>query len=191
MRFLQRRTELGDDPRSGRPANSDLTQVIAELIRESPFRSCKICRHLRVSNETCLRFLGEKLGLKMLHLLWVPHQLTRTEHESLKSCHVTSTPWNTPALPSSGLCEFLDWDESEFFLEYPHDRIWDASRDDKNWHRKVHDFDHLAHFWNPQSTCISPRYEIQMQFSALLSACYSGYPSPAKHLLIEPQNNIE
>jgi transposase len=24
-RFLQRRTELGDDPRSGKPANSDLT----------------------------------------------------------------------------------------------------------------------------------------------------------------------
>jgi hypothetical protein len=36
-RFLQARTELGDDPRSERLANSDLTQVIAELIRESPF----------------------------------------------------------------------------------------------------------------------------------------------------------
>jgi transposase len=30
--FLQGRTELGDKPRSGRPANSDLRQVIAELI---------------------------------------------------------------------------------------------------------------------------------------------------------------
>jgi hypothetical protein len=31
-RFLQGRTELGDSPRSGRAVNSDLTQVIAELI---------------------------------------------------------------------------------------------------------------------------------------------------------------
>jgi hypothetical protein len=29
--FLQGRTELGDDPRSGKPANSDLAQMITEL----------------------------------------------------------------------------------------------------------------------------------------------------------------
>jgi len=44
---LQGRTEPGDDPRSGILANSDLTQVIAELIRECSFLSCKIsCRDL-------------------------------------------------------------------------------------------------------------------------------------------------
>jgi hypothetical protein len=32
----------------------------------------------------------------------------RTEHEGLKSCHVKSNAWNTPALPSNRLCEFLD-----------------------------------------------------------------------------------
>jgi hypothetical protein len=31
-----------------------------------------------------------------------------TEDESLKGCHATSTSWNTPALPSNGLCDFLD-----------------------------------------------------------------------------------
>jgi transposase len=40
--FLQRRTELEDDPRSGRPVNSDLAQGIAELIRKRSFLSCKI-----------------------------------------------------------------------------------------------------------------------------------------------------
>jgi hypothetical protein len=40
-RLLQGRTELEDDPGSRRLANSDLTQGIAELIRESPFLSCK------------------------------------------------------------------------------------------------------------------------------------------------------
>jgi hypothetical protein len=63
--FLQRKTEIGGGPRSRRSANSDLTQVIAELIREHPFLSCEIlCRHLRVSKETCLRFFHEKFGLK-------------------------------------------------------------------------------------------------------------------------------
>jgi hypothetical protein len=32
----------------------------------------------------------------------------RTEHEGLKSCHVASISWNTPALPSNELCEFLE-----------------------------------------------------------------------------------
>jgi hypothetical protein len=43
---------------------------------------------------------------------------------------------------------------------------------DKNWEWQVHDFDHLVHFWNAQSTCIDQRYEIQ--FSVFLSKCYSG-----------------
>jgi hypothetical protein len=51
----------------------------------------------------------------------------------------------------------------------------------------VPDFDHLVHFWNPQSTCIDQRYEIS--FSVLLSACCSG--CPAKDLLIGPQKNTE
>jgi hypothetical protein len=57
MHFLQARTELGDDFRSERRTNSGLTQVIAELIRECPFLSCK----------TLCKFLHEKLGLKNFH----------------------------------------------------------------------------------------------------------------------------
>jgi hypothetical protein len=51
----------------------------------------------------------------------------------------------------------------------------------------VYDFDHLVHFWNPQSPYIDQRYEIQ--FSVFLPTCYSRYA--AKHLLIDPQKNIE
>jgi hypothetical protein len=65
--FLQGRTELGDEPGSGRPAHSDLIQLIAELIRERLVLSSKVqTRHLRVSKDTCLRFLHKKLGLKKL-----------------------------------------------------------------------------------------------------------------------------
>jgi hypothetical protein len=41
-RLLQGGTEPGDDLQSGRPANSFLTQAIAELIRERPFLPCEI-----------------------------------------------------------------------------------------------------------------------------------------------------
>jgi hypothetical protein len=50
----------------------------------------------------------------------------------------------------------------------------------------VNDFDHLVDFWNPESTCIDQRYEIE--FWSLLLTCDCRYP--AKHLLIEPQKNI-
>jgi hypothetical protein len=74
-RFLQGRTELGDNPRRGRPDNSDLTRVIAELILESLFLSCKILyRYLRLSKERCLRILQEKYGPKKFRLRWVSHQ---------------------------------------------------------------------------------------------------------------------
>jgi hypothetical protein len=68
-RFLHGRTELRDVSRSGRPANSDLTRVIAEFIREHPFLSCKILyRQLRVSKEICLRILHEKLAIRKFYL---------------------------------------------------------------------------------------------------------------------------
>jgi hypothetical protein len=94
-RLLQETAELGYDPGSGRPTNSDLPPMISELIRERPFLSSKIsCRHLGVSKATSFRLRRETLGLKKIHLQWVPHQFAsspQTEHENLKSCHVTST----------------------------------------------------------------------------------------------------
>jgi hypothetical protein len=74
-RFLQGRTELGDEPRSEGLVISDLTQAIAELIRTRPSLSCKmLCRHPRVSKEICLRILQEKLGLKRCCLRWISHE---------------------------------------------------------------------------------------------------------------------
>jgi hypothetical protein len=181
--FLQGRIEFGDYSRSGRPANSDLTQAIAEFIRERPFLSCKIlCRHLRVSNETCLRFFTRNSGSKNFIFDGFHTSSPRTEHENLKSCHVTSTSCNTPALTNNGLCEFLD--QVRVVVIFGVSPLWCLGRvqrwgtvntQDKNRHWKVHDFDHLVHFWNPQSTCIDQTYEIQIQFSVLLSTCYSEY----------------
>jgi predicted GTPase len=115
MRFLQGRTELGYDLQSRRPTNSDLTQVIAELIRESPFRSCKIlCRHLKVSKETYFRFLHKKLGFKKFHLQSIPHQLI----PNMKASRVSMSHQFLEILQhrqTTDFVNFLTEDESRFF----------------------------------------------------------------------------
>jgi hypothetical protein len=50
------RTNLSDDPRSGRPRKSDLATGISTTLEELPFLSCKLtARHLRVAKATCLK----------------------------------------------------------------------------------------------------------------------------------------
>jgi hypothetical protein len=174
-------------------ANSDLTQVIAEFIQKCTFLSCKICRlcrHLRLSKEASLRFLHEKLEFKKFHLRWVPDQLIL----NMKASRVVM-PYELLEIfqhcQATDFVNLLTGDESWFFLKYSHystisgprhettdrKRRWQQLRLENAWSRS---FDN---FWNPQSTCIDQRYEIQIQFSVLPSTCYSGYP--AKYLLIE------
>jgi hypothetical protein len=91
-RFLQGRTEFGDDARSGWSANSDLTQVIAELIRNGSFLSCqRLCKHLRVSKEHISDFFMRNSGSKSFVFNQFHIGSTRTKDESLKNCHATST----------------------------------------------------------------------------------------------------
>jgi hypothetical protein len=75
--FLQRRTELGDNSRSGRPVNSDLTSVIAELIQKCPFHHVKysgeISRSRRdisqiSSRETRAQNVSSSMGSTSTHL---------------------------------------------------------------------------------------------------------------------------
>jgi hypothetical protein len=79
------------------------------------------------------------------------------------------------------------------FLEYRYFRLWPRPKMTERkdtWQElalKVHDTNHLVHFWNPQSPCGDHRYDLQ--FSVLLSTCYSEFPG--KHLLIELQKTIE
>jgi transposase len=68
-RFLAGRTDLFDDPRSGRPLTHDLGQAIRSMLDERPFSSCKVlCRHFRIGKATCLQILHDTLGLKKFHL---------------------------------------------------------------------------------------------------------------------------
>jgi len=66
-RFREGRTDLGDDPRSGRPRNDDVITVVSNLLQEQPFVSCKAMqRVLGIPKTTIHRILHSSLGLKIL-----------------------------------------------------------------------------------------------------------------------------
>jgi hypothetical protein len=154
--FPTGRTELGDDLRSGKPANSDLIQMIAELIRKRPFLSSKIlCRHLRFSKEICFRILHEKRGLTRFHLRWVPHQLTPN-----RIWKPQELPCYLSFLLSSSIAKqrplWISWpgtSRGSFWSilimgSWPRREMKYGNAHDQNWHWKVHEFDHLVHFCN-------------------------------------------
>jgi hypothetical protein len=73
---MQGRTELFDNPRSGRPLQNDLADAIRAMIQEFPFASCKhLCMHFRIAKTICLRILHDVLQVKKFNLRWVPHFL--------------------------------------------------------------------------------------------------------------------
>jgi transposase len=75
-RFHEGRTDLFGDCRSGRALTHNLVEAVRSMLVERPFMSCEIlCRHFRVAKGTYLRILHGDLGLKKLHLRWVPHTL--------------------------------------------------------------------------------------------------------------------
>jgi transposase len=129
-RFREGRTDLFDDPRSGRPMTHDLGQAIRSMLVERPFTSCKVlCRHFRVAKGTCLRILHDELGLKKLHLRWVPHTLDQAG----KNERVTYSRALLEQLTEAQQDDFqhvVTGDESWFFLFYPRESAWVESRFD-------------------------------------------------------------
>jgi transposase len=71
-RFMQRRTELFDGPRSGRPWHNDLADVLRGMIQEFPFTLCKrLWTDFRLAMTTSLLLLRAVLCLKKFNLRWV------------------------------------------------------------------------------------------------------------------------
>jgi transposase len=128
-RFCNGRTDLSDDPRSGRPKKSDLADAIASMLQERPFVSCKIiARHFRVAKSTCLQILHNDLGMKKFHLQWVPHHLDPIQKQNRVS---TSSQLLTllQAEAEEEFAHVITGDESWFFLHYSHDSMWAESAD--------------------------------------------------------------
>jgi transposase len=128
--FQQGRTDLFDDPRSGRPLMHDLGEIIRSVLEERSFTSYKVlCRHFRVDKAMCLRILHDTLDLKKFHLRWVPHALSSNQ----KNERVSDSRLLLVALEQNKATLFqgvITGDESWFFLYYPRDSMWDSSQDD-------------------------------------------------------------
>jgi hypothetical protein len=63
-RSHQGRTDLLDDPRSGKRLMNDLAGEIVSMLEERPFSSCKgLCHRFRIGKATGLRILHDKFGL--------------------------------------------------------------------------------------------------------------------------------
>jgi hypothetical protein len=76
QRFVNRRTELCDDPRPGRPLRNYLVQALSAMLQECPFTPYKrLCVHFRIRMDTCLRILHDVLYREKFTLHWVPHSL--------------------------------------------------------------------------------------------------------------------
>jgi hypothetical protein len=66
--FIQGRTELLDDPRSGRPLRNDRADTLRAMIQEFPFTSCNsLCTNFRLAMSTCLCILHDVLRFKKMH----------------------------------------------------------------------------------------------------------------------------
>jgi transposase len=135
-RFRDRRTELSDDPRSGRPRRSDLAEAISSMLAERPFLSCKLLvRQFRIAKATCLRILREDLALQKFNLRWVSHRPDSTQKQN----RVTFSRALLEVLRREQQNNFdhvITGDESWFFVHHPNESVWAGSRDEVPVRRK-------------------------------------------------------
>jgi transposase len=129
-RFRDRRTELSDDPRSGKPRRSDLAEAISSMLEERPFLSCKLLsRHFRIAKAMCSRISRKDLALQKFNLRWVPHRLDSTQKQN----RVTFSRALLEVLRREQQNNFdhvITGDESWFFIHYPNESVWAGSRDE-------------------------------------------------------------
>jgi histone-lysine N-methyltransferase SETMAR len=129
-RFMQGRTELFDNPRSGRPLQNDLADAIRAMIQEFLFTSCKrLCIHIRIAKATYLRIFQDVLQVKKFNLRWVPHFLDdaqKAERVSLSTDILKILKENQ----KTRSINIITGDESWFYFEYPHQSVWAPSRDE-------------------------------------------------------------
>jgi transposase len=62
-RFHDGRTELSDEPRSGRPRKSNLAEASFRMLKERAFLSCKLlAQHFRICESYVLAHFVQRLG---------------------------------------------------------------------------------------------------------------------------------
>jgi hypothetical protein len=91
----QGREELHDEVLLGRPPSDFFDVRVPALPDEQPFHSVyPITDHPGLSHSIIVKYLRESLGMKIIHLRWISHQLT----ESLRHIRV-ETFRELPCIP--------------------------------------------------------------------------------------------
>jgi hypothetical protein len=99
------------------------------MLKEMPYFSCKVlCRHFGIAKGG-LRILHDMLGMKKLHLRWIPHALdTNPNAERVTLSHGILSV--LPSVRSTGFQSVITGDQSWFFLHHLRDSILVPSRDE-------------------------------------------------------------
>jgi hypothetical protein len=104
---------------------------------EQTFRSVhSTAEALGVSHSTILNHLRESLGMKNLHLRWIPHELTTSLPQiRMETCRGLVAILK--AQEKNKFQRFVTEDESWFTLESHHSMKWGVSRDDVHQKEKL------------------------------------------------------
>jgi hypothetical protein len=120
--FMEERTELFDDLRSGRPLQNDHADALRAMIQEFPFVSCRrLCMHFGLVKSTCLCILHDVLRLKKFDLRWVASLSTTLERSN--GCHFPRLLRKFLKKIKKGFAQVITGDESSFCFNYHHQSI--------------------------------------------------------------------
>ena len=128
-RFREGRTDLEDNPKSGRHHIPDLPTLVAEKLVEEPFASVRSISHdLDVSYGSVYNTLVYELQLSYYVTKWVPHVLTQQN----KNKRVVYVKVMLEVIERRGIGSVLTGDESWIYHDNPHDGYWSNSQRDEN-----------------------------------------------------------
>lgn len=117
------RTDLNDEPRSGRPPNDDLDDRIRACININPHASCRhIANQIGSRGSTVFRHLT-LMGYKSMLLRWVPHILNDFQKKTRLSMAKIMLQ-KLQQLEHDQFQYIISGDESWFLYFYDHERQW-------------------------------------------------------------------
>jgi transposase len=123
-KFRDKKTDLDDQPRSGRPRRDEELPRILTMIEENPYLSQKkIAQSLSLHHGIVKRLITEELDLRRVNFRWVPHILNASQKlERIKISRKLFKQLNR--FRASDFARVLTGDETWIYLDNPRSAIW-------------------------------------------------------------------
>lgn len=115
---------LEDAPRSGRPPEIYLSDLVAKEMNKDPYLTAnQIAKKFDISPQTAVTILSEDLGYLYKHLRWVPHLLTcEMKEKRVEQCKLILNALETAR--RSHFNGIMTGDESWFLYSYQPTHQW-------------------------------------------------------------------